>query len=81
MNRLIAYNLKDFNSARYLVDCCEQFRGNFDTDIIFGRYTVDGCSILGVQSLVGHIVSVDPQTDDEDLIKDLATMLINNEKR
>lgn len=78
---MIAYNLKDFNSARYLVDCCEKYKESFDTDIIFGRYTVDGCSVLGVQSLVGHIVSVDPQTDDKDLIDSLAAELIKNKKR
>lgn len=78
---MIAYNLSDFHAARHLVNCCEKFKTKFDTDIIFGRYTVDGCSILGVQSLIGHIVSVDPQTDDKDLIDDLASALINNEKR
>ena len=72
---MIAYNLKDFNSARYLVDCCEKFKEKFDTDIIFGRYTVDGCSMLGVQSLVGHIVSVDPQTDDKFMIEELKQLL------
>ena len=75
MNRLIAYNLKDFKAARYLVNCCERFKEDFETDIIFGRYTVDGCSILGVQSLVGHIVTVDPQTDDKAVIEELKQLL------
>lgn len=78
---MIAYDLKDFKAARHLVECCEKFKEKFDTDIIFGRYTVDGCSMLGVQSLVGHIVSVDPQTDNKDLVKDLTAMLRNSEKR
>lgn len=72
---MISYELDSFSSARYLVECCEKFRKAFETDIIYGRYTVDGCSILGVQSLVGHIVGVEPQTEDKEKIKEFLKCL------
>ena len=72
---MIAYNLNDFYAAIHLVKCCEKFKDKFDVDIGYGRYIVDGCSILGVQTIVGHIVSVNPQTEDQEMISQFISEL------
>ena len=74
---MIAYNLNDFYAAIHLVKCCEKFKDKFDVDIGYGRYIVDGCSILGVQTVVGHVVSVNPQTDDQEMIERFKNLLKN----
>ena len=48
---------------------CEKYKDQMEIDIICGRQTIDAYSILGVYSLVGHVVSIEPQTDDTDLME------------
>lgn len=64
---MLNYNLDSVQAANKLVQLCEKYHEDMDIDIVHGRYIIDGCSMLGVHSLIGHIVSIEPQTDDENL--------------
>lgn len=65
---MLNYNLDSVQSAEKLVRLCEKYRDDTEVDVICGRQTVDGRSLLGVMSLIGHFVTVKPQTDNEDVI-------------
>ena len=71
---MIFINLDSLNKVNALTKVCEKY-DDLDTDIMYGRYIVNGCSVLGVSSLLGNIVRVCPNTDDEEImnsmIKDL----------
>lgn len=60
---MISYNLSSMNKAKKLVNVCDRYKAKFNVDIIYGRQIIDGCSILGVASLVGHIVSIETSSD------------------
>lgn len=51
-----------------LVRICQKYGSKMNVDICFGRYLVDGCSILGVMSLLLHEVEIwIPKTDETTL--------------
>jgi len=64
---MIAYNLNTLQSAEKLSGICNKYKEDMDINVIHGRNTVDGCSVLGVMSLVGHIVSIEVIADDNNL--------------
>lgn len=68
---MLNYNLDSLQSAEKLVRLCEKYRDEMelDIDVIHGRQTVDGCSLLGVTSLIGKFVSVVPVGRNEDAIQ------------
>jgi hypothetical protein len=51
-------------NAEKVVDICRNYKRLCEIDISYGRQVVDGCSVLGVMSLVGHTVTLTPLTDD-----------------
>lgn len=57
---MIAYNLKDIESAKELVDLCEKYSKYFLFDVRQKHYVVDGKSLLGVMSMIGNVVEVIP---------------------
>lgn len=63
----ICLNLKHEDVER-VVSICRSYKDWFNVDIKFGRYVVDGCSILGVLSLADHIVRVCPIPGDDEKI-------------
>lgn len=65
---MLSFNLDSRESAEKLIRLCEKYRDDTEVDVICGRQTVDGRSLLGVMSLIGHFVTVKPQTDNEDVI-------------
>ena len=65
---MLSFNLNSKKSAEDLIKLCEKYRDDTEVDVICGRQTVDGRSLLGVMSLIGHFVTVKPQTDNEDVI-------------
>lgn len=71
---MVFVTLDSLDKVNALVKVCERYK-DVDTDIMHGRYTVDGRSVLGVSSLLGNIVKVCPNTTDEclmnSIIKDL----------
>ena len=66
---MLSYNLDSLESAEKLVKMCQKYKGLMDIDIICGRYIIDAYSMLGVHSLIGHMVSVEPQTDNKNLVE------------
>ncbi|WP_281696647.1 hypothetical protein [Bacteroides clarus] len=56
-------------SAKKLIQLCEKYHDRMEVDVIHGRYIIDGCSMLGVHSLLGHTVTLEPQTDDKKLVE------------
>ena len=74
---MLNYNLDSVQSAEKLVRLCEKYRDEMelDIDVIYGRQTVDGCSLLGVTSLIGHFVTVSPIARDKDKIQRFAEEL------
>lgn len=68
---MLYYNLDSLQSAEKLVRLCEKYRDEMelDIDIIYGRQTIDGCSLLGVASLIGKFVTVSTIGRDKEKIK------------
>lgn len=65
---MIFMNIDTLQTAEKLTKVCDRYRDNMCIDVEHGRYTVDGCSVLGVFSLSGNIVKVVPNTDDPDIL-------------
>lgn len=66
---MLSFNLDSKESAEKLIRLCEKYRDDTEVDVICGRQTVDGRSLLGVMSLIGHFVTVKPQTDDKSIVE------------
>lgn len=74
---MLNYNLNSVQSAERLIRLCEKYRDDIglDIDIIHGRQTVDGCSLLGATSLIGRFVTVVPNTTDKKMLQKFAEEL------
>lgn len=66
---MLSFNIDSKESAEKLIRLCEEYRDDTEIDVICGRQTVDGRSLLGVMSLIGHFVTVKPQTDDKSIVE------------
>lgn len=66
---MLSFNIDSKESAEKLIRLCEKYRDDTEVDVICGRQTVDGRSLLGVMSLIGHFVTVKPQTDDKNIVE------------
>lgn len=66
---MLSFNIDSRESAEKLIRICEKYRDDTEVDVICGRQTVDGRSLLGVMSLIGHFVTVKPQTDDKSIVE------------
>lgn len=60
---MIAYNIKNEKEMLKLVNICNKY--NEDINVYYQKQIIDGKSVLGVASLMGHIVGVEIETDDE----------------
>lgn len=47
---------------------CTRYKDKMDIDVKYGRYTVDGCSVLAVSSLIGKLLKVCPVKTDDNLL-------------
>ena len=59
---MVLLNLDSLDKVSKLTKVCERY--DVDVDIIHGRYTINGKSVLGVSSLIGNIVKIIPDTED-----------------
>lgn len=66
---MLSFNIDSKESAEKLIRLCEKYRDDTEVDVSYGRQTVDGRSLLGVMSLIGHFVTVKPQTDDKNIVE------------
>lgn len=60
--------LDSLETVNALCHVCDRYAGEMDIDVTHGRTVVDGKSILGVTSLIGKIVRLDPIIKEEDTI-------------
>lgn len=67
--KMLSFNIDSGESAAKLIHLCEKYHGRMEVDVIYGRYIIDGCSMLGVHSLIGNTVSLEPQSDDKNLLE------------
>lgn len=66
---MLNFNINSCEAASKLVRICEKYHEEMDIDVIYGRYIIDGCSMLGVHSLIGHTVAIEPQSDNINLLE------------
>ena len=64
---MILINLDSLDRVTKLTRTCEKYE--IDIDIVYGRYVVNGKSVLGVSSLIGNIVKIEPSTEDKLLLE------------
>lgn len=67
MNWKIYLDLK-YEDCGKLCGICDTMKDRCDIDVRCGRYIVDGTSLLGVMSIIGHEIELVPVTDDENLV-------------
>lgn len=72
---MLNYNIDSVQSAEKLIRLCEKYHDDMDIDIIHGRTVVDGCSLLGVASLIGHFVTAKPNGKDGNAVQRFAEEL------
>lgn len=68
---MLNYNLDSMDSAAKLINVCDKYKGKMEIDIICGRQIIDAYSALGVYALIGKIVSIEPLSDDQELLANL----------
>ena len=61
---MIFIKLDSLETVNKFVNICTRYKEKTYVDVVYGRYTLDGCSVLGVSSLIGNIVKIIPSTDD-----------------
>lgn len=72
---MLSFNIDSCEAAGKLIKLCEKYHDKMEIDVIHGRTVIDGCSLLGVYSLMGNIVGVNPQTDDKSLLSEFGEEL------
>ena len=60
--------LDTLEQVNALVNICTKYKDQTDVDVLYGRYILDGCSALGVTSLVGKIIKIRLNTEDKVLL-------------
>lgn len=75
---MIAYDIKNEKEMLKLVNICNKY--NEDINVYYQKQIIDGKSVLGVASLMGHIVGVEIETDDNE-VKEKFAKEIKNESR
>lgn len=72
---MLSFNLNSKKSAEDLIKLCEKYRDDVEVEVIHGNQTVNGCSLLGVFSLIGNFVGIKPDSRDESAVKRFAEEL------
>ena len=72
---MLSFNLNSKKSAEDLIKLCEKYRDDVEVEVIHGNQTVNGCSLLGVFSLLGKFVGIKPYSRDERAVKRFAEEL------
>lgn len=72
---MLSFNLNSKKSAEDLIKLCEKYRDDVEVEVIHGNQIVNGCSLLGVFSLIGDFVGVKADSRDEDAVQRFAEEL------
>ena len=62
---MLSFNLNSKKSAEDLIKLCEKYRDDVEVEVIYRNQTVNGCSLLGVFSLIGNFVGINTYSGDE----------------
>lgn len=57
--------LDNLDTVNNLTNLCNKYKDYTDVDVKYGRYTVNGVSVLAVTSLLGNIVTIETTSKDE----------------
>ena len=69
---MLSFNLNSKKSAEDLIKLCEKYRDDVEVEVIHGNQTVNGCSLLGVFSLIGNFVGIKADSRDESAVQRFA---------
>ena len=72
---MLNFNLNSKKSAEDLIKLCEKYRDDVEVEVIHGNQTVNGCSLLGVFSLIGNFVGIKADSRDEYAVQRFAEEL------
>lgn len=72
---MLNFNLNSKKSAEDLIKLCEKYRDDVEVEVIHGNQTVNGCSLLGVFSLIGNFVGIKADSRDESAVQRFAEEL------
>lgn len=72
---MLSFNLNSKKSAEDLIKLCEKYRDDVEVEVIHGNQIVNGCSLLGVFSLIGDFVGIKPDSRDERAVQMFAEEL------
>ena len=72
---MLSFNLNSKKSAEDLIKLCEKYRDDVEVEVIYRNQTVNGCSLLGVFSLIGNFVGIKPDSRDERAVQRFAEEL------
>lgn len=65
---MLFLKLNTLDDANKLCNICTKYKDKMDVDIKYGRYIVDGCSVLAVSSLIGKLLKVCPVKNNDNLL-------------
>lgn len=60
---MLSFHIKNQDDILRLVKACREV--DCDVDILYQRQVIDGKSVLGVASLMGHIVTINTNNEEE----------------
>ena len=66
---MLSFNLNSKKSAEDLIKLCEKYRDDVEVEVIHRNQTVNGCSLLGVFSLIGNFVGIKADSRDESAVQ------------
>lgn len=72
---MLNFNLNSKKSAEDLIKLYEKYRDDVEVEVIHGNQIVNGCSLLGVFSLIGNFVGIKADSRDERAVKRFAEEL------
>lgn len=72
---MLSFNLNSKKSAEDLIKLCEKYRDDVEVEVIHGNQTVNGCSLLGVFSLLGNFVGIKTDSRDAEAVQRFAEEL------
>lgn len=65
---MLFLKLNALDDVNKLCNICNKYKDKMDVDIKYGRYIVDGCSVLAVSSLIGKLLKVCPVKNNDNLL-------------
>lgn len=61
--------LDGLEKVSQLAKICEKYKEDIDVDIVYGRYTLDGCSVLMLTQMIGKNIRINPITDNQEVLE------------